>query len=85
MYFRDMEDLFHYLMEESINEMLMVFEEVLHSQGGDIFAALPAMYDHLQAAGPADRSLGGMGYVRQPQRMACRRATCWSFWTRIAF
>ena len=39
MYFRDKEDLFHYLMEESINEMLMVFEEVLHSQGGDIFAA----------------------------------------------
>ena len=37
MYFRDKEDLFHYLMEESINEMLMVFEEVLHSQGGDIF------------------------------------------------
>ena len=33
MYFRDKEDLFHYLMEESINEMLMVFEEVLHSQG----------------------------------------------------
>lgn len=33
MYFRDKEDLFHYLMEESINEMLMVFEEVLRSQG----------------------------------------------------
>lgn len=42
MYFRDKEDLFHYLMEESINEMLMVFEEVLRSQGGDIFAALPS-------------------------------------------
>ena len=35
MYFRDKEDLFHYLMEESINEMLMVFEEVLRSQGGE--------------------------------------------------
>ena len=58
MYFRDKEDLFHYLMEESINEMLMVFEEVLHSQGGDIFAALPAMYDHLRSRRSADRSLG---------------------------
>lgn len=58
MYFRDKEDLFHYLMEESINEMLMVFEEVLRSQGGDIFAALPAMYDHLRSRRSADRSLG---------------------------
>ena len=63
MYFRDKEDLFHYLMEESINEMLMVFEEVLRSQGGDIFAALPAMYDHLQSRRSADRSLGGMGMM----------------------
>lgn len=63
MYFRDKEDLFHYLMEESINEMLMVFEEVLHSQGGDIFAALPAMYDHLRSRRSADRSLGGMGMM----------------------
>ena len=62
-YFRDKEDLFHYLMEESINEMLMVFEEVLHSQGGDIFAALPAMYDHLRSRRSADRSLGGMGMM----------------------
>lgn len=63
MYFRDKEDLFHYLMEESINEMLMVFEEVLRSQGGDIFAALPAMYDHLRSRRSADRSLGGMGMM----------------------
>ena len=63
MYFRDKEDLVHYLMEESINEMLMVFEEVLRSQGGDIFAALPAMYDHLQSRRSADRSLGGMGMM----------------------
>ena len=63
MYFQDKEDLFHYLMEESINEMLMVFEEVLRSQGGDIFAALPAMYDHLQSRRSADRSLGGMGMM----------------------
>ena len=63
MYFRDKEDLFHYLMEESIDEMLMAFEELLCSQGGDIFAALPAMYDHLQSRRSADRSLGGMGMM----------------------
>ena len=50
-------------MEEIINDMLMVFEEVLRSQGGDIFAALPAMYDHLQSRRSADRSLGGMGMM----------------------
>ena len=63
MYFRDKEDLFHYLMEESINEMLVVFEEVLRSQGGDIFASLLAMYDHIRSHRSANRSLGGMGMM----------------------
>lgn len=63
MYFRDKEDLFHYLMEECIDELLLVFEEVLRSQGGDIFAALPAMYEHLRSRRSADRSLGGMGMM----------------------
>ncbi len=60
MYFRDKEDLFHYLMEESINGLLMVFEEVLRGQGGDIFAALPAMYDYIRSRQSTDRTLGGM-------------------------
>ena len=63
MYFRDKEDLFHYLMEESIDEMLMAFEELLCSQGGDIFASLLAMYDHIRNCRSADRSLGGMGMM----------------------
>ena len=60
MYFRDKEDLFHYLMEESINGLLLVFEEVLRGQGGDIFAALPAMYDYIRSRQSTDRTLGGM-------------------------
>ena len=63
MYFRDKEDLFHYLMEESINEMLLVFEELLRSRGGDLFEALPAMYDYLRSRQRDDRSLGGMGMM----------------------
>ena len=63
MYFRDKEDLFHYLMEESINEMLLVFEELLRSRGGDVFEALPAMYDYLRNRKRDDRSLGGMGMM----------------------
>ena len=63
MYFRDKEDLFHYLMEESINEMLLVFEELLRSRGGDVFEALPAMYDYLRSRQSGDRSLGGMGMM----------------------
>lgn len=63
MYFRDKEDLFHYLMEESINEMLLVFEELLRSRGGDVFEALPAMYDYLRNRKSGDRSLGGMGMM----------------------
>ena len=63
MYFRDKEDLFHYLMEESINEMLVVYAELLCSQGGDIFASLLVMYDHIRSHRSADRSLGGMGMM----------------------
>ena len=63
MYFRDKEDLFHYLMEESIDEMLMVFEELLRSQGGDIFTSLLAMYDFIRNRRSADCSLGSMGMM----------------------
>ena len=79
MYFRDKEDLFHYLMEESINEMLMVFEEVLHSQGGDIFAALPAMYDHLRSRRSADRRCQARrsGPRRRTGRRSRPHQECW--------
>ena len=63
MYFRDKEDLFRYLIQESMDALLMAFEEILRRSGGDVFAALPEMYDYLQAHREWDRSLGGMGMM----------------------
>lgn len=59
MYFRDKEELFHYLVQESIQELLVVFEEILRSRNGDVFAALPDMYDYLRSHPAADCGLGG--------------------------
>ena len=63
MYFRDKEDLFRYLIQESMDALLLAFEEILRRCGGDVFAALPEMYDYLQAHRKWDRSLGGMGMM----------------------
>ena len=49
MYFRDKEDLFRYLIQESMDALLLAFEEILRRCGGDVFAALPEMYDYLQS------------------------------------
>ena len=63
MYFRDKEDLFRYLIQESVDALLLAFEEILRSCGGDIFAALPVTYDYLRSHREWDRSLGGMGMM----------------------
>ena len=63
MYFRDKEDLFRYLIQESMEALLLAFEEILRRCGGDVFAALPEMYDYLQSHRKWDRSLGGMGMM----------------------
>ena len=63
MYFRDKEDLFRYLVQESIQELLVVFEEILRSRSGDVFAALPDMYDYLRDHPAADCGLGGPGMM----------------------
>lgn len=63
MYFRDKEDLFHYLLNESIQEMLAAFEEFLQSCGGDVFESLMVMYDYLRSHPDADCGLGGMGMM----------------------
>lgn len=63
MYFRDKEDLFHYLAQESIQELLVVFEEILRGRNGDVFAALPDMYDYLRSHPAADCGLGGPGMM----------------------
>lgn len=49
MYFHDKEELFRYLLRESLLQMLTVFEEILRSRDGDVFAAMPDMYDRLQS------------------------------------
>ena len=63
MYFRDKEDLFRYLIQESVDTLLLAFEEILRSCGGDVFAALPETYDYLRSHREWDRSLGGMGVM----------------------
>ena len=63
MYFRDKEDLFHYLVQESIQELLVVFEEILRGRNGDVFAALLDMYDYLRSHPATDCGLGGPGMM----------------------
>ena len=63
MYFRDKEDLFRYLIQESMDALLLAFEEILRRCGGDVFAALPEMYDYLQSHREWDRSGGALTFV----------------------
>ena len=44
-------------MQESIQELLVVFEEILRGRNGDVFAALPDMYDYLRSHPAADCGL----------------------------
>ena len=46
MYFTDKEDLFRYLLGGYVDQMVMVLEEALLREHGDIFAALLRMYDY---------------------------------------
>ena len=48
MYFRDKEDLFRYLLQGSIDQLMRVVEELLLREQGDIFHALLMLYDYLQ-------------------------------------
>lgn len=60
MYFRDKEELFRYLLRESIDQLLLVLTEVLNSCGGDVFTALPTLYDYLQAHQTGEAELGSI-------------------------
>lgn len=60
MYFTDKEDLFRYLLGGYVDQMVMVLEEALLREHGDIFAALLRMYDYT-CAKREERGLGGMG------------------------
>lgn len=64
MYFRDKEELFHYLLKRYQDGLLQRLERVLEEQGGDLLGALPALFDDL--AGPAE-ALGRAGQDAQPE------------------
>ena len=49
LYFRDKEELFHYLLKWYQDGLLQRLERVLEEQGGDLLGALPALFDDLRA------------------------------------
>lgn len=60
MYFQDKEELFRYLVHGYVEQLLMVLEEALLREGGDVFAALRALFDYVWEK-REERTLGGMG------------------------
>lgn len=60
MYFQDKEDLFRYLVHGYMEQLLMVLEESLLRERGDVFAALLRLYDYTQEK-RQERGLGGIG------------------------
>ncbi len=60
MYFQDKEELFRYLVRGYVDQMLMVLEEALLREGGDVFAALRTLFDYVWEK-RQEQSLGGMG------------------------
>ena len=60
MYFQDKEELFRYLVRGYVDQMLMVLEEALLREGGDVFAALRTLVDYVWEK-RQEQSLGGMG------------------------
>ena len=60
MYFQDKEELFRYLVRGYVEQLLMVLEESLLRESGDVFAALRALFDYVWEK-RGEQSLGGMG------------------------
>ena len=60
MYFQDKEELFRYLVRGYVEQRLMVLEEALLREGGDVFAAMRALCDYVWEK-REERALGGMG------------------------
>ena len=60
MYFQDKEELFRYLVRGYVEQLLMVLEEALLREGGDVFAAMRALFDYVWEK-RGEQSLGGMG------------------------
>ena len=60
MYFQDKEELFRYLVRGYVEQLLMVLEEALLREGGDVFAAMRALFDYVWEK-REERAMGGMG------------------------
>ena len=60
MYFQDKEELFHYLVHGYVEQLLMVLEEALLRESGDVFVALRTLFDYVWEK-RQEQSLGGMG------------------------
>ena len=60
MYFQDKEELFRYLVHGYVEQLLMVLEEALLRESGDVFVALRTLFDYVWEKRP-EQSLGGMG------------------------
>lgn len=60
MYFQDKEELFRYLVHGYVEQLLMVLEEALLRERGDVFAALRTLFDYVWEK-REEYSLGGMG------------------------
>lgn len=60
MYFQDKEDLFRYLVHGYIEQLLMVLEEALLRERGDVFAAMKVLFDYVWEK-RREQVLGGMG------------------------
>lgn len=60
MYFQDKEELFRYLVHGYVEQLLMVLEESLLREGGDVFAALETLFDYVWEK-RREQSLGSMG------------------------
>ena len=60
MYFQDKEDLFRYLVRGYMDQMVMLLEESLLREQGDIFAALLRLFDYTREK-REEHGLGGIG------------------------
>ena len=62
MYFADKEDLFRYVMEGYVDQLLLVVRESILRCGGDLFEGMLGLYDYVQSR-RQEQQVGQMGAV----------------------
>ena len=62
MYFADKEDLFRYVMEGYVDQLLLVVRESILRCGGDLFEGMLGLYDYVQSR-RREQQVGQMGTV----------------------